>query len=162
MTDRFTVLRNDAGDRAVLVRPADTPTDTAVSTADLISAAVAVAVEIWEDDGDTDHDVFPLTDQEALELAAKAHVDVWRQHVGEADLEDCGTCEDESWWCPRGVGRYPFVAMSFDWGDVTEYLSGLPTVTDVCCCGHVEDEHDGECQVDGCPCVHYDWDGEEH
>ena len=32
----------------------------------------------------------------------------------------------------------------------------------VCCCGDVEDEHDddGECSVDDCGCVGFDWDGE--
>lgn len=30
-----------------------------------------------------------------------------------------------------------------------------------CACGHVEDEHDGECQVEGCGCIAYEWDGNE-
>lgn len=38
--------------------------------------------------------------------------------------------------------------------------------TEQCVCGHLWDEHDLEvgsppCEVDGCPCFAYEWDGED-
>lgn len=40
---------------------------------------------------------------------------------------------------------------------------------DTCACGHVQDEHRAPkhalgstaCQIDGCPCECYEWDGNE-
>ena len=29
-----------------------------------------------------------------------------------------------------------------------------------CACGHVQDEHEPECTIEGCDCVHYEWNGE--
>ena len=38
-------------------------------------------------------------------------------------------------------------------------------MTETCCCGHVADEHEpegaGPCEIDGCGCVYFDWDGED-
>lgn len=30
-----------------------------------------------------------------------------------------------------------------------------------CTCGDVEDEHCGPCEVEGCHCAHFEWNGEE-
>lgn len=30
-----------------------------------------------------------------------------------------------------------------------------------CTCGHVEDEHDHECQIDGCDCICFDPEEDE-
>jgi hypothetical protein len=44
-------------------------------------------------------------------------------------------------------------------------MPGFLDDTDVCVCGHIKDEHEGEvfvgCTVEDCDCSDFEWNGEE-